>query len=147
MIEFNATFIIAMLSFVVFIFIMNAIFYRPVLNIMRKRDEYIASNYEASKESINTAKELETERASQIAAVQAKCRKEFNDAVGKFQTEASERIKTAKEQNKAEIANRKNKLSEDEAELSNALKTAVVGSLADTIMSKLLSGSKIEVKN
>ena len=50
MIEFNATFLVAMLSFVVFIMIMNAIFYRPILNIMRKRDEYINSNYDEAKE-------------------------------------------------------------------------------------------------
>ena len=45
MVEFNATFLIAMLSFVVFIMIMNAIFYNPILDIMRKREEYINSNY------------------------------------------------------------------------------------------------------
>ena len=38
MMEFNATFLIAMLSFVVFIMIMNAIFYNPILSIIRKRE-------------------------------------------------------------------------------------------------------------
>ena len=46
MFEFNATLIVAMISFVVFMFIMNAIFYRPILNIIKKRDDYINSNYE-----------------------------------------------------------------------------------------------------
>ncbi len=49
MIEFNATFLVAMLSFVVFILIMNAIFYNPILGIIRKREDYISSNYEDSK--------------------------------------------------------------------------------------------------
>ena len=56
MIEFNATFLIAMLSFVVFILIMNAIFYQPILNIIRKRDDYIDSNYADSKELLEKAR-------------------------------------------------------------------------------------------
>ena len=66
MIEFNATFLIAMLSFVVFILIMNAIFYQPVLNIIRKRDDYINSNYADSKEILEEAKLLENERKNKI---------------------------------------------------------------------------------
>ena len=49
MFEFNATLIVAMFSFVVFMFIMNAIFYRPILNIIRKRENYVNDNYEAAK--------------------------------------------------------------------------------------------------
>ena len=45
MLEFNATFIVAIISFAVFIVIMNAIFYRPILEIIKKRDDYINSNY------------------------------------------------------------------------------------------------------
>lgn len=44
MLEFNATFLISILSFVIFIFIMNSIFYKPILSIIRKRNEYINSN-------------------------------------------------------------------------------------------------------
>ena len=58
MIEFNATFIIAMLSFVIFILIMNAVFYQPVLNIIRKREDYIQSNYEDSANSEKNAKQI-----------------------------------------------------------------------------------------
>ena len=74
MIEFNATFIVAMLSFVLFIMIMNAIFYKPVLNIMRKREEYINSNYQEAKEFSQRAEEFNTQRNEKIKETQAKCR-------------------------------------------------------------------------
>lgn len=145
MIEFNATFLVAMLSFVVFILIMNAIFYRPVLNIIRKRDEYIASNYEESKNSLETAKTLENERNGQIDATRTKCRKEFNDAVEKFRAEASGQLKAAKDKNKAVLAERKNKLQEEETGLSNELQNSVVGNLAQAITSKILGSGKVKV--
>jgi predicted PurR-regulated permease PerM len=58
MIEFNATFLVAMFSFVLFILIMNAIFYRPILNIIRKREDYIASNTESVQKFEQKAEEL-----------------------------------------------------------------------------------------
>ena len=61
MIEFNATLIVAILSFVVFMVIMNAIFYRPILNIIRKREDYIDTNYKDEKDITKKAKEITDE--------------------------------------------------------------------------------------
>ena len=83
MIEFNATFLVAMLSFVVFIMIMNAIFYRPILNIMRKRDEYINSNYDEAKELSEQAEKLDIKKAETIQQTQNECRTEIKNVVEK----------------------------------------------------------------
>ena len=146
MIEFNATFIIAMLSFVVFIMIMNAIFYRPVLNIIRKREEYINSNYEDSSKNEKTAKELEENRNSQINATQAKCRKDFYTAVNKLQESAAGKIKDAKENNKAIIQTEKDRLSKEKMELQQRLQGSVVEDLANSITEKLLNNNQVRVK-
>jgi len=146
MIEFNATFIIAMLSFVVFIMIMNAIFYQPVLNIIRKRDNYINSNYEESKNNENSAKKIDEERNSQIDATHAKCRKEFYTAVNKLQETATGKIKQAKENNKAVIQSEKDKLSKEEQKLQTTLQTSVVEDLASSITSKILNNNQVQIK-
>ena len=76
MIEFNGTFLVAMLSFVVFILIMNAIFYNPILGIIRKRENYINSNYEDAKRLKNEAEEFNTTRSAKLEQTQDKCRHE-----------------------------------------------------------------------
>ena len=81
MIEFNATFLVAMLSFVVFIMIMNAIFYRPILNVMRKREEYINSNYDEAKNNSEESQKLDTERAEKIQQTQNQCRTDIKNIV------------------------------------------------------------------
>lgn len=51
--EFNATFIVAFISFIVFMIIMNRILYRPILNIVTEREDYVNANLdEANKNSV-----------------------------------------------------------------------------------------------
>lgn len=56
--EFNATFIVSAVSFIIFVFIMNAIFYEPLQKIVDKRQKFID-------ETMNTAK-LNTEKSEKI---------------------------------------------------------------------------------
>ena len=147
MVEFNATFIIAMLSFVVFIIIMNAIFYNPILNIMRKREEYINSNYDEAKDFNEKAEEYAKQYDSKIKETQNSCRTNIRNIVEEAHKEANIKTQTAREQAKIDMEARKNKLSKDEENLKNIVKNTVVKDLASTIESKLLGNSKITVQD
>lgn len=137
MFEFNATFLIAMFSFVVFILIMNSIFYKPILNIIRKREEYINSNYEDSKKFAQNANDLQNSRAAKLEQTQDKCRQEFKTVVDKVQSDAGEQIKEAKENSKKAIQAKKADLISEEESLKSSLKDSVVKDLASSIVSKL----------
>ena len=54
--EFDATFLIVVISFLVFIFIMNKIFYAPILNIMQERQKLVENNFTSAK---NTSEETD----------------------------------------------------------------------------------------
>ncbi len=146
MFQFNATFLIAMFSFVVFILIMNAIFYRPILGIIRKREEYISNNYEEADRLENSAKEITTTCDAKIAQTQEKCRHEFRSAVTEVQDGATETIKEAREKSKLAIQEKKEDLSYREDELKKTIKSCVVGELASSIASKIL-GQDTTVEN
>lgn len=146
MVEFNATFIIAILSFVVFIIIMNAIFYNPILNIMRKREEYINSNYDEAKDFNEKAEEYTKQYDSKIKETQNSCRMNIRNIVEEAHKKANEKTQTAREQSKIDIQARKDNLSKDEENLKNIVKNTVVKDLASTIESKLL-GNKISVQD
>jgi F0F1-type ATP synthase membrane subunit b/b' len=140
MIEFNATFIVAMLSFAVFILIMNAIFYNPILNMIRTREEYINSNYEDSKKLEASAEEFKQTHAQKIKETQDKCRQEFKEHINEVQTIATSEIRNARENSKMEIQNRKDKLYEKESVLNKELKDTVAKNLAQEITKKLTGG-------
>lgn len=146
MFEFNATFIVAMLSFAVFIIVMNTIFYRPILEIIRKRENYINSNYEDSKRFNADAEEFKTTHAAKIESTQEKCRHEFKKAVEKAQNKATDKIKMAKENSRFEILQNKEKIMQEEAKLKQDVKHNVVKDLASSIASKIL-GFETKIEN
>lgn len=139
MIEFNATFLVAMLSFVVFIMIMNAIFYRPILNIMRKRDEYINSNYDEAKELSDQAEKLDIKKAETIQQTQNECRTEIKNVVENAQGLASKNVQDARTEVKNEIQLKKDSLVRESEALEGVLKSSVVTDLASSITSKFMS--------
>lgn len=139
MIEFNATFLVAMLSFVVFIMIMNAIFYRPILNIMRKRDEYINSNYDEAKELSEQAEKLDIKKAETIQQTQNECRTEIKNVVENAQGLASKDVQDARSEVKNEIQLKKDSLVRESEALEGVLKSSVVTDLASSITSKFMS--------
>lgn len=139
MIEFNATFLVAMLSFVVFIMIMNAIFYHPILNIMRKRDEYINSNYDEAKELSEQAEKLDIKKSETIQQTQNECRTEIKNVVENAQGLASKNVQDARTEVKNEIQLKKDSLVRESEALEGVLKSSVVTDLASSITSKFMS--------
>ena len=56
--EFNATFLVSAISFIVFTFIMNAIFYKPLTSIIEERENFINKAIDDAKNSENIASNL-----------------------------------------------------------------------------------------
>lgn len=73
--EFNATFIVAFISFIVFTVIMNLILYKPINNIVMKRKELVDANYQEADKNSDKAvsilldKEKHLEKATEDAKV------------------------------------------------------------------------------
>ena len=140
MIEFNATFIIAMLSFVAFICIMNTIFYKPILSIIKKREEYILSNNQESEQLEKTANEFKQTHATKIEEKHYECRTRLKNIIDSEQNKASEEIKTAKENSKNEILKQREELHKQEENLRATLKSTVIDNLASDITNKITKG-------
>lgn len=147
MIEFNATFLIAMLSFVIFILIMNSIFYNPILNIIRKREDFINSNYEDAKRFSNSAQEFDTTRQAKLSEEQDKCRHEFKSVISKTQESANAKLQSAREDNKQLFNAKKDELLKNEAKLKSEIETSVIDVLANSIVSKVFNRNDKEIVN
>ena len=60
--EFNATFLATIISFILFVFLMNKILYAPILNIMAERKAYIDGNYNLANENDDKTKAISEEK-------------------------------------------------------------------------------------
>lgn len=104
--EFNATFIISAISFIIFVFIMNAILYRPVIKIMEERETYINTNEENANTAREQAKSLKEEKSKKLKIAKEEASTTVANGTKAFreenQKETEEYIKEQK--NKTEIA-------------------------------------------
>ena len=98
LISINETFLVQLVSFLIFLFIMNRIMFRPLLSTMEKRDEYIDN----VKEEIQTGKEKLAQLIQDLDAQRAQVIKEADTMANSLETEgdqrASELIEEARQQ-------------------------------------------------
>ena len=64
--EFNATFLATIISFIVFVILMNKILYAPILNIMEERKNFIDGNYKSAEENNAKSQKLTQEKEEKI---------------------------------------------------------------------------------
>jgi len=138
MFEFNATLLVAMISFVVFMFIMNAIFYRPILNIIRKRDNLVEQNYKHAKEMTYLAQKNNDEYQTKLNDAKEQSNKEIIEELELAKSVSAEKIHKAKEQTKIQIENNKETLNAQKAELYNRLNSDITEDISSEILKKVM---------
>ncbi len=117
--EFNATFIVAFISFIIFTFIMNIILYKPINDIVSKRKNYIDTNYDKAKDNSEKTKAILEDRKNQLAKARLGAKEDVDKKIGliknqreeitlKAQKEAKELI----EQNRLQSINSSNEAKE-----------------------------------
>ena len=138
--EFNATFIVSIFSFIVFIIIMNAIFYEPILKIIEEREKFINGNYNDAKNSKNETQVLINKKDSRLTQALTESRKIITDTVNDANEKSKVLTDDAKLANSQKIDITKTQLQEQEKEISQALS---IQDIAQSISNKVLG---IEIK-
>ena len=136
--EINATILVSAISFIVFIFIMNKILYKPVLDIMEKRQNYIDANKNEADEHHKNAQQLLADKDARVAEAQRTSRdivaskadaikeeksKVLNDTKNSVTSYFSEQKQNLAHQKDEAAANMKH----DVADLANRLTTKLMG--------------------
>ena len=86
MLELDGTILVAMISFIVFAFIMNAILYQPVMKIIEERKNFLKDNEELTKQAEaeiqkDTEKQKLSEEADKAREVLTSDTKEIADLI------------------------------------------------------------------
>lgn len=136
--EFDATFLIAVISFVVFVVIMNKIFYAPILKIMQERQNIVEANFQTAKE-INAETQKQTEyHTSQLEKSRNEARQKIAEASLQFKQERSKEISEYKNELYGKINKEKENLKNSAYEAGEVLKDNIVD-IAKEISHKVLA--------
>ena len=150
--EFDATFLIAVISFIVFVIIMNKIFYAPILKIMQERQNVVEANFNAAKE-INEETQKQTEyHTSELEKSRDEARQKIAEASQQFKQERSQEISEYKSELYGNIAKEKENLKNSAYEAKEVLKDNIVDIakeisqmlLGDAVNRDTINKSKIE---
>lgn len=117
--EFNATFIVAFISFIIFTFIMNIILYKPINNIVSKRKNYIDTNYDKAKDNSEKTKAILEDRKNQLAKARLGAKEDVDKKIGLIKNQreeitlkAQKEAKELVEQNRLQSINSSNEAKE-----------------------------------
>ena len=143
--EFNATILVVAVSFIVFAFAMNLILYKPILDIMQKRKEFIDENYKSASENDETSSSISAEIDEKKDAAKSDARDKYNEIIDDFKNKKSELVQQAQQVAQVEL----DKSNCELLAVSNEMKENLKGSmttLANEIVEKII-GYRSEIQD
>lgn len=135
--EFNATFLVTIITFVVFVFLMNKILYSPILGIMEERKRVIDNNYNTASENDNKAENLVAEKEEKLAEAKDEARIKYNEALDGYKSERTNIINEAQDTAKNDLENSRLELVNLSNEVKDGLKSRMTD-LANDIVEKVI---------
>lgn len=125
--EFNGTFLATIITFVLFVFIMNKILYAPILGIMEERKNFIDSNYKDASENDKKCEVLSEERETELNTAKNDARIKYLSTIDEFKQDRQTKIESAQEAEREELE----RSNEELAHLSDEVKDGLKGSMAN----------------
>ena len=141
--EFNATFLASIISFLVFVFLMNKILYSPMEKIVKERQKFIDENFNSADENYKKADGLEHQREEKLVGAKNEARSKYNDSVNGFKAQKVDILKQAQDKTNAELEEEYQKLNNISNDTKEGLKGRMTD-LANDIVEKVL-GYRSEV--
>lgn len=143
LLQIDGTLIVMAISFIIFMFVMQKIFYSPMTRVRKERDKYIDDTHNKARQIKEQAVTLEAEYEKQIAQAKSVA----SGSVSKAITSANaEKASLLEEQNKKvneQISLAKDSIQKEKYEAQEVLKQHVA-SLAQSISTKIL-GEEIPI--
>ena len=135
--EFNATFLVSMISFLIFTFIMNMIFYKPLGNIISERQGFIDETTKVARNMSDEADKISADRDFRLNKAYSDAKQLVNEKVAVVKEEAQKRTDEAKKVSNENILAAKNELHSQVEQTKEALK-GNIKELAENISQKIL---------
>lgn len=139
--EFNATFLVSAISFIVFVFIMNTVLYRPVIKIMEERQAFLDKNEKDTEDANRQAEEFATMKESELAKARAEAKSIVDNGTEKFKAENKSALDNYSSEQKQLTEDKKSELYNEMTSAKETLKQS-----SDDI-SRMITDKILEVKN
>ncbi len=142
--EFNATFLVSAISFVVFTILMNMIFYKPLQRIVEKRQRFLDYNYYLAKSNADKSEALLKDRDDKLNGAFASAKNLINEKSDEANAQKDEQTAKARKESQKHLDKSRLYFKNATNSANEELKGQVV-TLAQAISDKfLVNHDKIE---
>lgn len=135
--EFNATFIAAVISFIIFATIMNLVFYKPLQKIVSERQKFLDETSEDAKIAREKADAILKDKEEKLEKTRHEAKKVILNKSEDAKAKKSVMTSSAREKANKEVESAKDVLKKSHDEAQNVL-TQESQKLADVISAKIL---------
>ena len=142
--DFNGTFFVSIISFIVFVFVMNKLLYEPIHKIVKERNDFINGNYDAANANNEKADELNENRNKKIVEAKEDARGKYNDILAGYKEQRTNIVKDAQNKSHDELERAYADLNDVSSQAKENLKWKMAD-LANDIVEKVL-GYRSEVQ-
>ena len=134
--EFNATFFVVLISFLLFTYFMNKILYVPISNIIEKRNGVIKSEYDKAKVADEEAAVLKKQKEDILLTSNNEARRYVAEKVDTANSEAKELLLEAKHNSIKNLEIHRDVIAKKSDEVKDKL-DKVIETLSEEIVSKV----------
>lgn len=139
--EFNATFIVTAISFIVFAILMNFVLYKPLEQIVLKREKFIKGNYDESQNNIDKSNALIKDREDRLTNARNDAINNINKKADLANAQKDEITAGAKQDALNNLKNNREYFSNAKQDAKEILKQDVIN-LAQDISNKFLNSDE-----
>ncbi len=143
--EFNATFLVSAISFIVFTIVMNIIFYKPLGKVISEREKFLDETKNDAFQSSSKADAILKDRDDKLNKSVLDAKKLVAEKVNTANENSRAKTSEAKQKSMEEITSAKSNLQTEAQQYKEELKTKVKD-LAEVISSKVL-GMDVKIEN
>lgn len=136
--QIDGTFVFVVISFLIFLFIIKLILYRPITKVMEERDNFYAKNSKMESESKEKSKILIEEKEQALSKTRAEAVEYIAQASKKAKEKSAKKIKEAQKEAMLKIEQNKNMLLQEREDAKTESKTSI-SEIVSMIVSKILN--------
>ena len=139
--EFNATIYVTIISFLIFVWIMNFIFYEPLTKIMTERDDLVRKNYDDAQKTNEKTEAILKNKEERLLETAKQSRQILIDKTAEANFDYKHKVGEARDRSMRKILELKNELIKS-TESAKPVLDEKIEELANQITDKVLKGEQ-----
>lgn len=93
--EFNGTFLVTIISFLIFVFLMNKILYEPIGKIVSERHKFIDGNLQTADENNKKAEDISNKKEESLKNARNDVKGKYSDSINEFKSQKDSIVQNA----------------------------------------------------